>query len=170
MRPESVFSCIGWLASAALVTGLLGGCASDRGGKWPRAVPQGPTGEIDLSRNLPLAELAPPLAGKGTVARGLYNWEGEIVGLPAPGGEFARLIIGMRPHEVTELLGPPTDHGFYETAMSQPLSPYLFGSDDSRWEMIYPGQGRLIFATQETLGTGRFLTRIIHDPAVAPLR
>lgn len=157
-----------WIAGTALVAATLGGCVTAREpGKWPSSVAQGPIGQVDLSLNRPLSELGTEVEGQGTFARGLYQLEGEIVGQPAPKSRFARVVIGMQPHQVIEVLGAPADRGFYETSRSRQLESYLFGSDDSRWEMIYPGQGRLVFATQQSFGTGRFLTRVIHDPAMA---
>ncbi|MEO8249395.1 MAG: hypothetical protein ABI589_08495, partial [Burkholderiales bacterium] len=159
------------ICGTALLAASIGGCAGPHDpGKWPHSAPQGPIGDVDLSQNRPLSELEAPVAGKGTIARGLYNWEGEIVGQPAPHGKFARLMIGMQPHQVMELLGAPTDRGFYQTARNVRLESYLFGSDDSRWEMVYPGHGRLVFATQSSFGTGRYLTRVIHDPVPPPTR
>ena len=41
--------------------------------------------------------------------------------------------------------------------------PFYFGSDKSRWEMVYKGQGRLIFSNQAGFGTGYYLTWVIHN-------
>lgn len=136
-------------------------------GKWPLSVPQSPFGEVELAAsNRPLFDPQTLATDRGTSVRGRYGWEGRIVGLPAPHSGFARLVVGMRPHEVIELLGPPTDRGFYLS--DRAYASYYFGSDPSRWEMVYPGQGRLVFATQQVFGTGLYLTQIIHAAPAGP--
>lgn len=82
--------------------------------------------------------------GHGQKVKGLGDWEGEITGKPAPGSKFTKLKIGMPMKEVTDLIGQPTDQGAYVTGKA--WIPFYFGSDRHRYEMIYKGQGRLIFA------------------------
>ena len=76
--------------------------------------------------------------------KGINGWEGEISGKPAPGSRFTRLKIGMSMKQVTDLVGQPTDQGTYVTGKA--WIPYYYGSDRYRHEMVYKGQGRLIFA------------------------
>jgi hypothetical protein len=94
--------------------------------------------------------------------KGINDWEGEIIGKPAPGSKFTRLKIGMGMKQVTDLVGPPTDQGAYVTGKA--WIPFYYGSDRYRHELVYKGQGRLIFSGG---GMGDYssghLTSIIHN-------
>lgn len=83
-------------------------------------------------------------AGYGRKVKGHGDWEGEITGKPAPGSNFTKLEIGMPVRQVTDLVGQPTDSGAYVTGKA--FIPFYFGSDRHRFEMVYKGKGRLIFA------------------------
>jgi hypothetical protein len=76
--------------------------------------------------------------------KGINGWEGEITGKPAPGSKFTKLQIGMGMRQVNDLIGPPNDQGAYVTGKA--WIPFYYGSDRYRHEMVYKGQGRLIFA------------------------
>ena len=88
--------------------------------------------------------------------------EGEIVGTPAKNSKFTKLQMGMGMKQVTDLIGPPTDQGAYVTGKA--FIPFYFGSDRYRHELVYKGQGRLVFAggSVGNLGAGR-LIRITHN-------
>ena len=118
-------------------------------------------GGYDLSKNKPVTDSSKVEAGQGTLVKGINEWEGEITGLPAASSKFTRLKIGMSQKQVTDLVGEPTDQGAYITAKA--FIPFYFGSDKSRWEMVYKGQGRLIFSNQSGFGTGYYLTWVIHN-------
>ena len=68
--------------------------------------------------------------------------------------------MGMK--EVTDLIGQPSDQGAHMTGKA--WIPFYFGSDRHRYEMVYKGQGRLIFAGG-SMGdfTGGNLIWIIHS-------
>ena len=83
-------------------------------------------------------------SGSGTTVKGINDYEGEIVGNPAPGSKFPQLKIGMSMKQVTDIVGPPTDQGAYITGKA--FIPFFFGSDTYRHELHYKGWGRLIFA------------------------
>jgi len=83
-------------------------------------------------------------AGHGQKVKGLNDYEGEITGIPAPNSKFTQLQIGMGMKQVTDIAGPPTDQGAYITGKA--FIPFYFGSDRHRYELIYKGEGRLIFA------------------------
>lgn len=108
-------------------------------------------------------------AGSGQKVKGLGDWEGEITGKPAPGSRFTRLQIGMSMKQVTDLAGQPTDSGAYITGKA--WIPFYFGADRHRFEMVYKGQGRLIFAGG-SLGnfTGGNLIWIIHNASESGYR
>lgn len=84
--------------------------------------------------------------------KGLNDWEGEIHGKPGPGSKFGQLKIGMSVQQVINLVGQPSDQGAYITGKA--WIPFYFGSDRSRYEAVYKGQGRLIFATSAGWGWG----------------
>ncbi len=83
-------------------------------------------------------------AGYGQNVKGLGDWEGEITGVAAPGSPFSQLQIGMPMRQVTDIVGRATDEGAYITGKA--FIPFYYGSDRYRYELVYKGQGRLIFA------------------------
>ena len=107
------------------------------------------------------AAKAETTADKQTV-KGINDWEGEIIGKPAPGSKFTKLKIGMGMRQVTDLIGQPSDQGAYVTGKA--WIPFYYGSDRYRHELVYKGQGRLIFSGG---GVGNYssgnLTSIIHN-------
>jgi hypothetical protein len=94
--------------------------------------------------------------------KGINDWEGEIIGKPASGSKFTNLKIGMGMRQVTDMIGQPTDQGAYVTGKA--WIPFYYGSDRYRHELVYRGQGRLIFSGG---GMGDYssghLTSIIHN-------
>lgn len=118
-------------------------------------------GSYDLSKNKPVTDSTKVEAGQGTQVKGINDWQGEIAGVPAANSRFTKLKIGMPQKQVTDLIGEPTDQGAYVTGKA--FIPFYFGSDRGRWEMVYKGQGRLIFSNQSGFGTGFYLTWIIHN-------
>ena len=94
--------------------------------------------------------------------KGINDTEGDIVGKPAAGSRFTRLQIGMGMRQVTDLIGQPTDQGAYSTGKA--WIPYYFGGDRYRHELVYKGQGRLVFSGGSIgdYSTGR-LTEIVHN-------
>jgi hypothetical protein len=103
-----------------------------------------------------------PTAAKAPEAKSGDAKEGEIVGTPAKNSKFTKLKIGMGMKEVTDLIGQPTDQGAYVTGKA--FIPFYFGGDRYRHELVYKGQGRLVFAggSVGNLGAGR-LIRIVHN-------
>jgi hypothetical protein len=96
------------------------------------------------------------------VVKGIDGWEGEISGKPAPGSKFTKLKIGMGMKQVTDLIGQPSDQGAYVTGKA--WIPFYFGSDRYRHELVYKGQGRLIFAggSMGDYSSGHLIS-IIHN-------
>ena len=96
----------------------------------------------------PACATAPPpaaaAAGDTLRVKGINDWEGDITGKPAANSRFTRLQIGMGMRQATDIVGQPTDQGAYVTGKA--WIPFYFGSDRYRREMVYKGQGRLIFA------------------------
>jgi hypothetical protein len=129
----------------------------------PTVAPVAPVdvGAYDLAKNKPVTDSSKVESGQGTQVKGINDWQGEISGVPVAGSKFTKLKIGMAQKQVTDLIGEPTDQGVYVTGKA--FIPFYFGSDKSRWEMVYKGQGRLIFANQAGFGSGYYLTWVIHN-------
>jgi len=100
-------------------------------------------------------------SGFGQKVKGLNDWDGEITGKPAPGSKFTQLKIGMPLKQVIDLVGAPTDQGSYMTGKA--WIPFNFGSDRYRHEVVYKGQGRLIFAGAAGFDSNANLIWIIHS-------
>lgn len=101
-------------------------------------------------------------SGHGQKVTGIGGWQGEITGKPAPGSNFTKLQIGMSMKQATDLVGQPTDSGAYVTGKA--WIPFYFGSDRHRYELVYKGRGRLIFAGGSVANyTGGNLIWIIHN-------
>ena len=104
---------------------------------------------------------APATTG-APAAKSVDAKEGEIIGTPAKNSKFTKLQMGMGMKQVTDLIGSPTDQGAYVTGKA--FIPFYFGGDRYRHELVYKGQGRLVFAggSVGNLGAGR-LIRITHN-------
>ena len=83
-------------------------------------------------------------SGHGVTVKGLNDFDGEITGIAPANSCFTRLQIGMGLRQTVDTCGPPTDQGAYITGKA--FIPFYFGSDRSRLELVYKGEGRLIFA------------------------
>jgi len=91
----------------------------------------------------------PPAAKAATPSdtqhvKGINDWEGDITGKPAANSRFTKLTIGMGMCQATDVAGQPADQGADVTGKA--WMPFYFGSDRYRREMVFKGQGRLIFA------------------------
>jgi hypothetical protein len=82
-------------------------------------------------------------SGFGQMVKGLNDWEGEVTGRPTVGSPFSQLKVGMTSAQVLAMLGHPDDQGAYGTKAQ---IPYYFGVDRFRYQVVYKGQGRLLFA------------------------
>ena len=130
---------------AALLAAVtaLGGCETVKSVTGQSASPAPATAAAPAPA--PAAAAAKPAAAGDSVrVKGINDWEGDITGKPATGSKFTRLQIGMGMRQVTDIVGQPTDQGAYVTGKA--WIPFYFGSDRYRHEMVYKGQGRLIFA------------------------
>lgn len=133
---------------AALMTAaaLLGGCETVKSvtGQGSAPAPAPATAAAPAPAPAPAAK-PPAGAPADTVhVKGINDWEGDISGKPAANSRFTKLQIGMSMRQVTDLAGQPTDQGAYITGKA--WIPFYFGSDRYRHELVYKGQGRLIFA------------------------
>jgi hypothetical protein len=118
----------------------LCGCAATSGNT------AAPSGKIapGMNANGEVVDPTKVESGYGQKVSGINDFEGEITGTAAPGSRFTQLQIGMSMRQVIDIVGPPTDQGAYITGKA--FIPFYFGSDRSRFELIYRSQGRLIFA------------------------
>ncbi|MBS0225419.1 MAG: hypothetical protein JSS25_03640 [Proteobacteria bacterium] len=91
--------------------------------------------------------------------KGLHDIEGEIIGDPIPGSKFSKLEIGMSQTQVNDMIGSAKECGSYVTGKA--WIPFHFGSDNSRQECNYKGQGRLIFSNQAN--GSAYLLKIVYD-------
>jgi hypothetical protein len=97
-----------------------------------------------MNANGEVVDAAKVESGYGQKVKGINDFEGEVTGIALPNGRFSQLQIGMSIKQAMDLAGPPTDQGAYITGKA--FIPFYFGSDRSRFELLYKGQGRLIFA------------------------
>jgi len=87
----------------------------------------------------------------------------EIVGDIPPGSPFSKIALGMPMKQVFDLIGEPTDSRAYVTGKA--FIPFYFGSDTTRFDALYKGQGRITFAGASGLtGSSGKVYRIVYDP------
>ena len=93
------------------------------------------------------------------------SFTGEIVGEPAPGAKFAGLKIGMSTGEVQEVMdGVPDRQHSYESGKR--WIPFYGGNDARRMQVLYKGEGCLVFTDGNVWGgAGGDLLEIHHDPS-----
>ena len=140
---------------AVTLSAVLAGCASPGGTKTESsaaapAAQSGSKNTAGMNERGEVIDSKKVQAGSGTKVKGVGDWEGEITGRPAPGSKFAGLKIGMSSQQVISLLGQPNDAGSHVTGKA--FIPFYFGADRARYETVYKGHGRLIFA----MGAGMF--------------
>jgi len=173
--PARVSHPFGLMAAASAIA-LLSACATLGGGSGGKTA-DSTSGQAEAPKGIgpgmnaagEVVDSSKVEAGYGKKVKGLNDWEGEITGKPAPKSRFTKLQIGMSMKQVTDIAGQPTDQGAYMTGKA--WIPFYFGSDRHRYEMVYKGQGRLIFAGG-SLGdfTGGNLIWIIHSAAESGYR
>ena len=133
-----------------LVSVLAAGCAQNGGAAATK--PDSTPAKASTSSSVPpgmnadgeVIDASKVEGGHGQQVKGIGDWQGEILGKPIAGSPFTKLQIGMSMREATDITGQPTDQGAYITGKA--FIPFYFGSDRHRYEAVYKGQGRLIFA------------------------
>jgi hypothetical protein len=140
MNVHRTFAIVAIVAVAAVA-----GCSA---GAPTRSDPAAATGSNSIppgmNANGEVVDASKVESGHGQTVKGINDFSGEITGVPAPNSRFSQLQIGMGIRQAIDICGPPTDQGAYITGKA--FIPFYFGSDRSRFELIYKGQGRLIFA------------------------
>ena len=154
---------IGQVTALLAAVAMLAGCETVKSvtGQSPSPAPApGPA---------PAPAAKPAAPGDTVHVKGINDWEGDITGKPGANSRFTRLQIGMGMRQVTDIVGQPTDQGAYVTGKA--WIPFYFGSDRYRHEMVYKGQGRLIFAggSAGDWSNGNLIW-IIHNAAEAGYR
>ena len=167
-HPSALFNPV-LILSATLAALLTAGCANmpGGGGGSGAAAPAG-AGGASSSKPGPgmndrgeVVDSRQVQAGQGQRIKGQGGWEGEITGKPVPGSKFSQLSIGMTSNEAQALLGPPSDFGAHPTAKN--FIPFYYGADKARYEAVYKGQGRLLFASSAGNADKMHLIWIIHS-------
>ncbi len=154
------------LAAAALLMGCVtmpGSKSADKPADSATTAAAAPASKIGPGMN-ERGEVVDPKkveAGYGRTVKGLNDYEGEITGKPVPGSKFSQLQIGMPLKQVTDIVGTPSDQGAYVTGKA--FIPFFFGSDRYRYEVVYKGQGRLVFAGSSGFDSNAHLIWIIHS-------
>lgn len=106
---------------------------------------------------------ASPAARQVRSINGKYT--GEVVGVIAEGSRMAKLRIGMSSGEVQEVFDrvPDRQHT-YESGKR--WIPFYFGNDARRMQVLYKGEGCLIFTGGNVwVGGGGDLIQIHADPS-----
>jgi hypothetical protein len=137
-------------AAAMMLAAILNGCVQTSGGTASR--PENRTDAGVAARKAgpgmnaagEVVDASKVESGYGRKVKGINDFDGEVTGVSLPGSAFSQLQIGMGMKQVLDILGPPTDQGAYITGKA--FIPFYFGSDRNRTELLYRGQGRLIFA------------------------
>lgn len=127
----------------------------------PAAAPAAPKSTAGMNDRGEVVDPKLVQAGSGQTVKGLNDWEGEITGKPVAGSKFARLQIGMTLAQARDIAGQPTDQGAHVTGKA--FIPFFYGSDRYRYEMVYKGHGRLIFAGSAGYDSNAHLIWIIHS-------
>lgn len=159
------------LTSLMLATWLAAGCISTGGTKTESAAPAPAAAAAPakpkigpgMNANGEVVDSKLVEAGYGQKVKGLNDWEGEITGKPKAGSKFSQLQIGMTAAQALSILGQPNDQGAHPTGKA--FIPFYFGSDKYRYEVVYKGQGRLLFSGGAGFGWdgNTYLIWIIHN-------
>ncbi len=160
MRLAAISTCLA-LTACANVKLPGSGSSKSESAATPAPAPAGPKVGPGMNDRGEVVDPKKVEAGFGQKVKGLNDWEGEITGKPAPGSKFTQLQIGMPIAQVLHIAGTPTDRGGYVTGKA--WIPFNFGSDRYRHELVYKGQGRLIFAGSAGFDSNAHLIWIIHS-------
>lgn len=161
LLPTSSLAAAFLLAGCITMPGSKSADATAAGTRTAAAAPAAPKIGPGMNERGEVVDPKKVEAGYGQKVKGLNDWEGEITGRPAPGSKFTQIQIGMPLKQVTDIVGTPTDQGAYMTGKA--WIPFNFGSDRYRHEVVYKGQGRLIFAGAAGFDSNAHLIWIIHS-------
>jgi hypothetical protein len=148
-------------AAVVVLSGCFASAGKSSGDSGQAAKPAAPKSTAGMNERGEVVDPKLVTAGSGQTVKGLNDWEGEITGKPVAGSKFARLQIGMTLAQARDLAGQPTDQGAHVTGKA--FIPFFYGSDRYRYEMVYKGHGRLIFAGSAGYDSNAHLIWIIHS-------
>ncbi len=141
------------LLIAVAAAAALAGCTTPQGGQ---------TGAGQTGSAAPAAGQSSTPGARVVKSRN-GQFDGEIVGTPAPNSKFAKLQIGMTMGEVSSLIGGPDDMIRHETGKR--WIPFYFGNDAQRIQVLYRGEGCLTYTGGNVFGGGGSeLIRITVNP------
>jgi hypothetical protein len=143
-HPLALVVSLGAVFALTACGSIGGGSASTPASSTPAAAPGTPKIGPGMNANGEVVNSKLVEAGFGQKVKGIDDWEGEVTGKPAPGSKFSQLKVGMSSSQVLSMLGQPNDQGAHPTGKA--FIPFYFGSDRFRYEVVYKGQGRLLFA------------------------
>jgi hypothetical protein len=140
------------IASCAV---LLAACASSPSQPPAAAAPAAPVAASVVSSS-PASRLVKSIDGKYT---------GEVIGVIAEGSRYSKLKIGMSTEDVQAIFGRTPDRSHsYESGKR--WIPFYFGNDARRMQVLYKGEGCLIFTGGNAWGGGGGdLIQIEADPS-----
>lgn len=111
----------------------------------------------------PAKTAAAPAAGQPRVVKSRDGtFEGEVYGNIPPNSKWSKLQIGMEQPEVERILGVSHLVTAYPTAKA--FIPFYFGTDSTRYEVRYPGQGSVSYTGGSWGGGHGVLMMINYDP------
>ncbi len=80
---------------------------------------------------------------------------------PPAGSPLSKVELGMSDTDVRKAIGEPTSSHSYMTGKS--WIPFYYGTDTTRSEWQYKGQGRVVFSRNQYTG-GLKVIRVDYDP------
>jgi hypothetical protein len=80
---------------------------------------------------------------------------------PPPGSPLAGVQIGSNDTDVRKIMGEPDRSNAYMTGKA--WIPYYYGSDTSRTDWMYSGQGRVVFSRNRYSG-GLKVIKVLYNP------
>ena len=153
------------LASAAALTLLLSACSSTS--RAPEAAAPAAPAATTTAPAAPAATAATAKSDTRIVKSRDGSYTGELIGTAAPTSKFAKLQIGMSMNETQELLGRAPDR-LHTYESGKRWIPFYYGNDARRMQVLYKGEGCLIFTGGNIWGGGAGdLLTIAADPSGA---
>lgn len=143
MSVRTPLACIAFAA-------LLGACAS----KQPQSTPE-PQAASTAAAPAPARQVVKSRDG---------SFSGEVIGTVVPDSKFAKLQVGMSIDEVQNILDRVPDR-LHTYESGKRWIPFYFGTDSRRMEVLYKGEGCLVFSHGNNWGGGGGTLLSIHHDA-----
>ena len=147
------------LVCLAAASALFAGCAAQKASMTTAPAPS----SSSSAAAAPAAPSAPADGSTRTVKSRDGRFEGEVVGVIAPGSKFSKVQIGMEMDEVNRLIG--VGNGMTSNETGKRWIPFYYGNDTRRIQVSYANEGCLTFTGGNRFGGGgNELIRITADP------